>query len=100
MTDNKADRNERFEEFKGCRFPTAHEDVTTLLAQINPVKYAQSRNFSDGAVSRLSPYISRGFLSTHQVYKPREITRSELVSGGKVYPRTGMERLLAAGVVG
>jgi deoxyribodipyrimidine photo-lyase len=68
MTDNKADRNERFEEFKGCRFPTAHEDVTTLLAQINPVKYAQSRNFSDGAVSRLSPYISRGFLSTRQVY--------------------------------
>jgi len=50
-------------------FPTAYDDITALLDPIDPVNYAKTRNFSDGAVSRLSPYISRGVLSTSQVYK-------------------------------
>ena len=32
------------------------------------MRYAQSRNYGDGAVTRLSPYISRGVISTRQVY--------------------------------
>jgi deoxyribodipyrimidine photo-lyase len=33
------------------------------------VKYASSRNFKNGAVTKLSPYISRGVISTFDVYK-------------------------------
>jgi len=50
-------------------FPTVYDDIIALLDPIDPVNYAKTRNFSDGAVSRLSPYISRGVLSTVQVYK-------------------------------
>lgn len=35
---------------------------------IDPLKYAKTRNFGNGAVTRLSPYISRGVISTRQVY--------------------------------
>lgn len=31
--------------------------------------YAKTRNFGDGAVTKLSPYISRGVISTRQVYE-------------------------------
>ena len=33
------------------------------------MKYASTRNFKNGAVTRLSPYISRGVISTFDVYK-------------------------------
>ena len=39
-----------------------------MLEKINPAKYASTRNYKNGAVSRLSPYISRGFLSTKIIY--------------------------------
>lgn len=35
---------------------------------INPVKYASTRNFGNGAVTYLSPYISRGVISTKEVF--------------------------------
>lgn len=34
---------------------------------IDPIAYAQTRNFTNGSVTKLSPYISRGILSTNQV---------------------------------
>ena len=35
---------------------------------LNPVKYASNRNFLNGDVSRLSPYISRGIISTKTIF--------------------------------
>ena len=37
--------------------------------KVNPLRYAFNRNYIDGDVSRLSPYISRGVLSTDQIFK-------------------------------
>ncbi|EPR71825.1 FAD-binding domain-containing protein [Cyclobacterium qasimii] len=39
------------------------------VREIDPLRYAQSRNYGDGAVTRLSPYISRGVISTRHVYE-------------------------------
>ena len=50
------------------KFPTHIKDITELLGLINPKRYSKTRNFGDGAVTRLSPYISRGVISTRQVY--------------------------------
>lgn len=44
-------------------FPTSYEAVLDKIDQIDPVRYARSRNFIDGSVTRLSPYISRGFIT-------------------------------------
>lgn len=38
-----------------------------LLDAIQPDRYAQTRNYTNGAVTRLSPFISRGVISTAQV---------------------------------
>ncbi|MCB9246723.1 MAG: deoxyribodipyrimidine photolyase [Flavobacteriales bacterium] len=48
-------------------FPTAFSDIDARLRQFDPLKYGATRNFTDGAVSYLSPYISRGVISTRQV---------------------------------
>ena len=37
------------------------------LAQIDPITYGASRNYLDGAVTRLSPYIRHGILSLNEV---------------------------------
>jgi deoxyribodipyrimidine photo-lyase len=50
------------------RFPTNRQEILLLLEKINPEKYAKSRNYIDGAVTYLSPYISRGVLSTRDVF--------------------------------
>jgi deoxyribodipyrimidine photo-lyase len=48
-------------------FPTRYSDILHLLDQIDPVAYGKTRNYADGSVTRLSPYISRGVISTRQV---------------------------------
>ena len=50
-------------------FPTETKKIYQRIQQIDPVQYARSRNFSDGAVTHLSPYISRGVISTKQVFE-------------------------------
>ena len=50
-------------------FPTALDAINQRIEKIDPVKYARSRNFSDGAVTYLSPYLSRGVISTKQVFE-------------------------------
>jgi deoxyribodipyrimidine photo-lyase len=45
-------------------------EYTSLLEsldQIDPVRYGKTRNFTNGAVSRLSPYIARGILDTKTI---------------------------------
>ncbi|MGV3697999.1 FAD-binding domain-containing protein [Flavobacterium sp.] len=48
---------------------TKIEDIIHAVESFNPRSYAQTRNFKDGKVSRLSPYISRGLISTKFVYE-------------------------------
>lgn len=48
-------------------FPTQYSKIIERMHQVNPVRYSKSRNYLDGAVSYLSPYISRGVISTRQV---------------------------------
>lgn len=49
-------------------FSTKLEDILAQVEGIDPIRYAKSRNFKDGAVTRLSPYISRGVISTKNVF--------------------------------
>ncbi len=44
-------------------------DILEQLAYIDPRRYAASRNYIDGDVTYLSPYISRGVISTRMVYQ-------------------------------
>ena len=48
-------------------FPTEYEQIIERIEAIDPVEYGRTRNFQNGAVTRLSPYISRGVISTKQV---------------------------------
>jgi len=54
---------------KVINFPTDIASIQQRIKAIDPVKYAASRNYSNGSVTYLSPYISRGVISTHQVYE-------------------------------
>ena len=48
-------------------FSVKYQDIITQVREINPVDYARTRNLRGGAVSRLSPYITRGVLSLPQI---------------------------------
>jgi len=62
-------------------FATAYAVILEQIDRIDPVRYGKTRNFAQGAVTMLSPYISRGMISTKQVaqiilakgYKPADI---------------------------
>lgn len=48
-------------------FPTTFESILEAIEAIDPIAYAKTRNHEDGLVTRLSPYISRGVISTRMV---------------------------------
>ncbi|WP_109829688.1 FAD-binding domain-containing protein [Reichenbachiella versicolor] len=50
-------------------FTTDYQKIINLLEAYDPSRYTASRNYIDGTVSRLSPYISRGVISTRDVMK-------------------------------
>ncbi|KXX69484.1 FAD-binding domain-containing protein [Flammeovirga sp. SJP92] len=56
-------------------FPTTYQEIKEIVRQYSPENYARSRNYIDGEVSYLSPYISRGVISTKYVV-------SQLVKNG------------------
>jgi len=51
------------------QFPTDHNSILERVEQIKPLQYANTRNYIDGDVTYLSPYISRGVISLPQVAK-------------------------------
>ena len=64
------------------QFPTEYQQILQRLKNINASTYAQTRTFIDGAVTYLSPYISRGVISLPQVkahilqnYKPYQVEK-------------------------
>ncbi len=46
---------------------TKYEKIIAKIANIDPVKYGKTRNFLWGNVSQLSPYVSRGVISTKMI---------------------------------
>jgi deoxyribodipyrimidine photo-lyase len=48
-------------------FPSDYTSILERIAAIDPMKYAKTRNFINGHISYLSPYISRGVISVKQV---------------------------------
>lgn len=48
-------------------FPTTYTDIVKRIEAVDPISYGKTRNYIDGDVSYLSPYISRGVISTRQV---------------------------------
>lgn len=64
------------------QFPTQYEAILSKIDQLDPVEYGRTRNYLNGQVTRLSPYISRGVISVRQIldqvlargYDPREIS--------------------------
>ena len=45
-----------------------YKKLLQKVQKFNAVSYGYSRNYIDGGVSRLSPYISRGIISTKTIY--------------------------------
>lgn len=60
---------------------TQYAEILQQIESIDPIRYGKTRNYLDGAVTRLSPFISRGVISTQQIaqsvlskgYKPYQI---------------------------
>lgn len=50
-------------------FPVNLSEINQRIERINPVKYGKTRNYLDGFVTYLSPYISRGVISTKTVFE-------------------------------
>lgn len=48
-------------------FTTDYPSILKKIKEIDPLQYAKTRNFINGSVSYLSPYISRGVISLKQV---------------------------------
>ncbi len=64
-------------------FPTDIKSILQRIDEIDPIKYSSTRNFIDGEVTYLSPYISRGVISVKMIkdlvvkkgYKPYQIQK-------------------------
>lgn len=64
-------------------FPTELDQILDRVATVKPKQYGRTRNFINGDVTYLSPYISRGVISTKYIlkqvlergFKPTEITK-------------------------
>jgi deoxyribodipyrimidine photo-lyase len=48
-------------------FATDLKAILAKIDQVDPIQYGKTRNYIDGAVTCLSPYISRGVISTRQI---------------------------------
>lgn len=51
------------------KFHTEYSAIIEQVNKVDPATYGSNRNYLDGSVSRLSPYISRGVISTRFVMK-------------------------------
>ena len=58
-----------FEGLEPSIFPTNYKEIIQRVEKVNPVKYGKTRNFINGNITYLSPYISRGIISTKLVLK-------------------------------
>lgn len=73
------------EKYKHLNFPTEYEKVLERVNTIDPIKYARTRNFINGQITYLSPYISRGVISTKEVME-------KIIE--KQYPYPAIEKII------
>lgn len=52
---------------QSMKFPTAYAEIIARIEQIDAKQYERTRNFINGAVTYLSPYISRGVIQLPQI---------------------------------
>ena len=50
-------------------FETDYNTIQQRIENIDPLKYGKTRNYLNGDVTYLSPFISRGIISTRQIAK-------------------------------
>ena len=70
-------------ETQSSLFPTKYSEILQRVRLIDPIKYSSTRNYINGSVSHLSPYISRGIISTKFIlseilnrgYKPGQVEK-------------------------
>jgi deoxyribodipyrimidine photo-lyase len=48
-------------------FTTDFENILQKVDHVDPIQYGTTRNYINGAVTYLSPYLSRGVISTKQL---------------------------------
>lgn len=73
------------EQYKHLSFPTEYEKIIERINAIDPIKYAKTRNFINGQITYLSPYITRGVISTKQVME-------KIIE--KQYPYPAIEKII------
>ena len=73
------------EQYKHLSFPTEYEKIIERVNAIDPIKYARTRNFINGQITYLSPYITRGVISTKQVME-------KIIE--KQYPYPAIEKII------
>jgi deoxyribodipyrimidine photo-lyase len=75
----------RNQTISSINFPTDYTSILERVQAIDPVKYALTRNFLNGHITYLSPYISRGVISVKKII-------DSILSKG--YPIHACEKLL------
>ena len=73
------------EQYKHLSFPTEYEKVIERVNAIDSIKYVRTRNFINGQITYLSPYITRGVISTKQVME-------KIIE--KQYPYPAIEKII------
>ena len=63
-------------------FIRSYDEILTQIDAIDPVAFAKTRNHLTGAVSRLSPYITRGLITLPEV-RDRVLRHSSAVAANK-----------------
>ena len=66
-------------------FPTSYSEILQRIRYIDPIRYGTTRNYINGAVCYLSPYISRGVVSTKFIF-------TEIINRG--YPPEKIEKFI------
>lgn len=49
-------------------FPTDYDSIIERIHRVDPIQYGKTRNYTAGAVTYLSPYVSRGVISGKQIH--------------------------------
>ena len=59
-----------------CEFLVEYEDIISTINQIDVPQCGKTRHYINGAVSKLSPFITHGVISTHQI--TRQLLQREM----------------------
>ncbi len=54
---------------KSIEFPISFLEINQRINMIDPIKYGINRNYINGSVTYLSPYISRGVITTKMIFE-------------------------------